>query len=280
MTRILANCDQKSAKIDHVSSKIEYVSSSCKEKEFGNHTAAIGNYTAGSQFEKNLNTLLYRTLYIKGGGAISDYEKNGDPPNQVYGLFLCRGDVSAKTCQECIDAATNRILSDCAYKKEAIIWYNQCLIRYSYKSFNSTLESEPSLVYFNSNNITQTKNFSGILRDMFSHLIDQATNIPANRDFAKTQVRFGLYDLYGMVQCTPDLSPSQCQDCLSSVYRILSSLEETRGIRILTPSCNARYELYPFLSDPPLASPDSGNSTDNGTHGKFIIFQQFYIDVT
>ncbi|XP_074334404.1 cysteine-rich receptor-like protein kinase 15 isoform X1 [Apium graveolens] len=246
--------------------QIQYVYSSCQD-----NTTASANYTAGSQFEKNLNSLLYRTLYINGGGSISNYSTEGSHPDDVYGLFLCRGDVSAKTCQDCIDAATSKILSDCPYKKQAIIWYDQCLIRYSDTSFNATMITWPSFCLFNAQNFTETKNFSRILRDMFSNLTDQATNIPANRKYAKTQVP--LWDfktLYGMVQCTPDLSPSQCRKCLSSIYDSSSicSVEGTRGRRILTPSCNTRYEIYSFLSDPPSTSPASGNRTDNGTNGR------------
>lgn len=55
------------------------------------------SYTAGSQFEKNLDTLLRRTLYINGSGSISATAKKGSYPDEVYGLLLCRGDVSEKT---------------------------------------------------------------------------------------------------------------------------------------------------------------------------------------
>lgn len=255
--------------------QIEYVYSSCQD-----NTIPSANYTAGSQFEKNLNSLLYRTLYINGGGSISNYSTEGKHPDDVYGLFLCRGDVSANTCQDCIDAATSKILNDCPYKKEAIIWYDQCLIRYSHTSFNATMETRPSLCLFNIQNLTETKNFSRILRDMFSNLTDQATNIPANRKYAKTTVPLGFNTLYGMVQCTPDLSPSQCRECLSSIYDSSSICPVVKqGRRILTPSCNTRYEIYSFLSDPPSASPANrtdnpglGNRTDNGTNGKIIIF--------
>lgn len=257
--------------------QIEQVYSSCQD-----NTIASANYTAGSQFEKNLNSLLYRTLYINGGGSISNYSAEGKHPDDVYGLFLCRGDVSAKTCQDCIDAATSKILNDCPYKKEAIIWYDQCLIRYSDTSFNATMETRPSVCLFNTQNFTETeKNFSGVLRDMFSNLTDQATNIPANRKYATTKVPLGFNTLYGMVQCTPDLSASQCRECLSSIYdsSSLCTVVRQRGLRILTPSCNTRYEIYSFLSDRPSASPGLGNRTDSGTNGNFSIFFKIFIYV-
>ncbi|KAL6565562.1 hypothetical protein OROHE_004617 [Orobanche hederae] len=89
------------------------------------------SYIAGSQFEKYLDSLFHHTLYINGSASISANAKKGSYPDEAYGLLLCRGDVSEKTCQDCIAAATDKILSDCHFKKEAIIWYDQCLIRFS-----------------------------------------------------------------------------------------------------------------------------------------------------
>lgn len=242
-----------------------YVYTSCLNNTF--------SYTAGSQFEKNLDSLLHRTLNINGSGSVSDSAKKGSYPDEVYGLLLCRGDVSEKSCQDCIDAATDKILSDCKFKKEAIIWYDQCLIRFSNRSFITTLETEPSFCVYSSEDLTESKKFLKIRRDIFNNLIDQAINNPVNRMYAKADVSItGVGNLYGMVQCTPDLSPSHCRNCLSSgVANFDTSLcpDGKRGKRILTPSCNTRYEVSPFLEDPPRQPPDSGNRTDNITIGNF-----------
>lgn len=76
---------------------------------------------------------------------------------------------------------------------------------------------EPPFCVSTSADLKETENFLKIRRDMFSNLIDQAINNPANRMFATAEVNItGEGNLYGMVQCTPDLSPSQCQNCISS----------------------------------------------------------------
>lgn len=85
--------------------------------------------------------------------------------------LLCRGDVSEKTFQDYIDAATDKILSDYCFKNEAIIWYDQCLIRFSNKSFIATLEMEPFFCLSTSADLKEPENFHKIRRDMFNNLI-------------------------------------------------------------------------------------------------------------
>lgn len=128
---------------------------------------------------------------------------------------------------------------------------------------------EPPFCVSTSADLKETENFLKIRRDMFSNLIDQAINNPANRMFATAEVNItGEGNLYGMVQCTPDLSPSQCQNCvLSGVANFDTSVcpEGKRVKRLLTPSCNTRYELSPFLEDPPIQPPELGKRTGNST---------------
>lgn len=46
-----------------------------------------------------------------------------DSSSNIYGLYLCRGDVSIETCQNCIIAAIQEIKSQCPYNQSAVIWY-------------------------------------------------------------------------------------------------------------------------------------------------------------
>ncbi|OWM83517.1 hypothetical protein CDL15_Pgr012998 [Punica granatum] len=62
-------------------------------------------------FQKNVNTLL-SALTSK---STSDYEKGfaygmegQGPPDQVFGLFLCRADLRSASCQACISTASQR----------------------------------------------------------------------------------------------------------------------------------------------------------------------------
>lgn len=234
------------------------------------------NYTPGSQFQNNLKGLLV-SLYDHGSGSNFAYQTTqGSYPDKVYGLFICRGDLSTDTCQDCIDVANGKIQSDCQYKKEGTIWYDECVIRYSYTSFFGTfaLEPENCICYFNNDVLKDSKDSTQIQR-MFGNLIDQATNSTSTGLYAKGDVKItSARKVYGMVQCTQDLSLSQCSDCLSSALTKFANTTDCPsgkiGKRILTPSCNTRYEMYPFLRNRSIKPPDLGNRTHNDTKGKFF----------
>uniref|UniRef100_A0A803NCR9 Gnk2-homologous domain-containing protein n=1 Tax=Chenopodium quinoa TaxID=63459 RepID=A0A803NCR9_CHEQI len=51
--------------------------------------------------------------------------------------------------------------------------------------------------------------------------------------------------LYALEQCTPDLTPNECSQCLT---RAITQLSVMQGSRVLQPSCNVRYEIYPFYN--------------------------------
>jgi len=57
----------------------------------------------------------------------------------------------------------------------------------------------------------------------------------------------GFHRLYCLALCTLDLSTSVCRRCLSGVIGDLPwSCQGKQGGRVLYPSCNVRYDLYPF----------------------------------
>lgn len=98
-----------------------YLNSSCTAKP---------QFSRGSLYESNLNDLLSNLTSIS-------YSKNfnnisiGENSNRVYGLFLCSTDVDIRLCGNCIQSAKNDILQRCESSKEAIVWYNWRMIRYS-----------------------------------------------------------------------------------------------------------------------------------------------------
>ncbi|CAN6879251.1 unnamed protein product [Brassica oleracea] len=55
--------------------------------------------------------------------------------------------------------------------------------------------------------------------------------------------------IYALVQCTPDLSPGDCDYCLreSVIKDYLSCCGLKQGVLVMRPSCLFRWELYPFF---------------------------------
>ncbi|KAG4380601.1 hypothetical protein AAZX31_16G178900 [Glycine max] len=87
------------------------------------------------------------------------------------------------------------------------------------------------------------------MRLMFS-TINKTADEAAKDDkkFATRQTTISEFqNLYCLAQCTPDLSPLDCRSCLSKVIGNLPLFcEGQQGARVLYPSCNVRYDLYPF----------------------------------
>lgn len=80
------------------------------------------NYTHNSPFENNLKQLL--ELLPSNTSVTGFYNTSiGDNPDTVYGQALCRGDVNSTVCQNCIQNASQEILTQCT-SEDAMIWLN------------------------------------------------------------------------------------------------------------------------------------------------------------
>ncbi|XP_057962111.1 cysteine-rich receptor-like protein kinase 15 [Malania oleifera] len=234
------------------------------------------NYTLDSKFYGNLNVLLIRSLYNYGGISGFYNATEGDYPNKVYGLFLCRGDVDPRTCQNCIDLAGRAILESCTGRKRAIIWYDQCLVRYSDESFFHVMEATPAFYLVERpGNITYGLNPDECHRAMsevFRNLSTTAVYTPSKHMYETGRVNIsGRVELYGLVQCTPDLLASDCVKCLQGAVSELPRPRDKQvwgqGARVLTPSCNIRYEIYPFVAEGGTSANRTGG-TDGGKRRK------------
>ncbi|PHT86147.1 hypothetical protein T459_08253 [Capsicum annuum] len=149
-------------------------------------SCSMGNYTERSKYQTNLNRLLYRSLYNNGGNSIYTKANEGEEPDKVYGVFLCRGDVAPKECQKCIDIASEQIPRECPLSKQAGVWYDECLVRYSNVSFAATLDVTVYLVSHRLGNVSRPEQFKGNLSAMFDNLITQATTVNSNLKYAGT----------------------------------------------------------------------------------------------
>lgn len=66
--------------------------------------------------------------------------------------------------------------------------------------------------------------------------------------------------LHTLAQCTPDLTDAECNECLTKANESLP--QEKREGRVLTPSCNIRYDVNLFYDESAAAWADaSGDDT-------------------
>ncbi|TXG47114.1 hypothetical protein EZV62_026408 [Acer yangbiense] len=162
--------------------------------------------------------------------------------------------------------------SQCKGTKTAIIWFEECLVRYNNRSFASTMELQPSVILSNPDNlnVTDPVTMKNALNQSFTQLIANANSNPLK--FATNIVYISSsVTLYTLGQCIPDLSTEVCRVCLESAAQLLEY--EKLGSRYLYPSCNTRFELYQFFrnssADEPITPAQAPTSkTGSSADGK------------
>ncbi|KAK6264900.1 hypothetical protein SCA6_020334 [Theobroma cacao] len=212
-------------------------------------SAGTTTYTRNSTYQRNLNFILsslQSNSTVESG--FYNLEVGQDPSDIVYGLFLCRGDVTQDICQECVNTAAGEIVLLCPDQKTAVIFYDECTIRYSDRSFFSQWKMEFVLYTFNTGNVSTPDGFMALLENTTKGIAGQAANDQSGRKFATEEADFNSFPkLYTLAQCTTDLSVSSCYNCLQTAVSLLPicCLGKPGG-RVMLQSCNIRYELYPF----------------------------------
>nr|XP_048332954.1 cysteine-rich receptor-like protein kinase 44 [Ziziphus jujuba var. spinosa] len=169
----------------------------------------------------------------------------------VYGLFLCRGDVAVAVCGVCVAAAAQELLKLCPIEKETIIWYDDCMLRYSNRSLLGILDEQYGAFLYNTANITKKDRFEGLLKSTIKAAAAEASNGEHEKKFGTKEAYFtGFQTLYSLAQCTTDLSSGDCNRCLWDAMDDLYNQRYSarQGARRLLPSCNIGFELYPFYN--------------------------------
>ncbi|XP_031128292.1 cysteine-rich receptor-like protein kinase 10 [Ipomoea triloba] len=208
-----------------------------------------GNYTQNSTYDNNLNTLLSSL-----SNNVDDYGfyngSVGQGSDRASAIVLCRGDVELSVCRGCVSDNAVRIKQWCPNQNEAFRWYNICSIYYSDESIIGSLRTTPEI---EQHSITPVKNpalFNQDLTSLVDRLRTQAVNGgPFLKYAANSTAGPESQTIYAYVQCTPDLSVGDCNDCLNTAF---AKWKESKGngmigARVLRPSCFFRYEISSFF---------------------------------
>ncbi|KAF7849597.1 hypothetical protein BT93_L0489 [Corymbia citriodora subsp. variegata] len=134
------------------------------------------------------------------------------------------------------------------------------MLRYSNRSIFGTMETSPGYYMWNRNNVTNNVDqFNQDLRNLTDNLRDRAANGNSTRKFAVGNATAPNFQtLFGLVQCTPDLSQQDCNGCLvQAISRIPECCNQKQGGRVIFPSCNIRFEVSPFFDASAYESPPS-----------------------
>ncbi|URE23374.1 receptor-like protein kinase [Musa troglodytarum] len=211
---------------------------------------ASGSFADNSTYQSNLKLYLSS---LPSKGSVSGFLKEtvGEVPDQVYGVSLCRGDVNASECRACLNKASLDVQQICPYNKGAMIYYDYCLLRFSNQNFLSSTDNQ-QVPKYNSSSVTQVVRLSQLLHLLLSSATDWAAN--STKRFATGEMSNFTSEfptIYVMVECTPDLSPSDCSQCLQSLFDPLpTDMVGRQGARVIGVRCVMRYELSSFSKVP------------------------------
>lgn len=91
----------------------------------------IGNYFAYSIYKTNLDNVILSFPSTEQNNSGFYNLSSGQGSDQVNEIRLCRGDLEPESCEACLNDTNHRILEHCPRKKEAILWGERRLVRYS-----------------------------------------------------------------------------------------------------------------------------------------------------
>ncbi|KAL7149929.1 hypothetical protein ABFS83_05G074300 [Erythranthe nasuta] len=205
-------------------------------------------YVNNSAFDNNLRTLLSSlSSNMNDTGFYSAYA--GHIPNRAYATALCRTDVQLDTCRSCVVNASVEIANLCVNRKQSILWKDTCTLRYSDEPIFG-VRADGYFVMGRAGSFSSPDQFKQNLRVLVNGLRRQAASggslikVAAGNSTAPD-----FQAIFALLQCTPDISSDECNDCLmDAAQRISGCCDGSSFVNILALSCNLRYNTLPFYN--------------------------------
>lgn len=165
----------------HLSAILHLITFTLAQPDFVHYICIVnsGNY------HKNLNTVL-SSISSNSETSYGFYNSSaGQGSETVNAISLCRGDINVDDCLTCVNDSITKITQVCPNSKEAIGWYDTCMIRYSNRNTFHTMEVDTSLSYYlcNPYNVTNRKPFDSVLRTWLDGLRNKAASGGSLRKF-------------------------------------------------------------------------------------------------
>ncbi|XP_071683784.1 cysteine-rich receptor-like protein kinase 10 [Lolium perenne] len=215
-----------------------------------------GTYTSNSIYQANLK-LLSSTLPKKAASNTTLFATDtiGNLPDIIFALALCRGDSNASACEGCLATAFQDGEQLCPYSRDASIYYHSCMLRFSNTNFLPTMVDQ-SWKTVESSHKFNTSIDSNSTRQLLFTLINSTAQSAANssRRFMTSRLDVRSFPaVYCLMQCTPDLSASDCAFCFGSISKLMFwYINGPQGDPIMGTRCNMRYEMYQFFRGDPM----------------------------
>uniref|UniRef100_M4DAZ9 Uncharacterized protein n=1 Tax=Brassica campestris TaxID=3711 RepID=M4DAZ9_BRACM len=181
----------------------------------------------------------------------------GQEPNRVHAVGMCIPGSILEDCFACIKSACDDLIQNCPKQTNAFSWPgepNLCYVRYSNTSFSGSAVLDPRPLLYSSNDINSNlTEFTRIWEDLVVRMIDAASTAKStpssSNNFYKADIAVvtASDNIYALMQCTPDLSSGDCDNCLRQSARDYESCcGQKQGGVVMRPSCFFRWQLATY----------------------------------
>lgn len=187
-------------------------------------------------YETGVNSLL---TSLVNSASFTNYNNFTVPAtagsgDTLYGLYQCRGDLNNDQCYRCVARAVSQLGTLCSAVRGGALQLEGCFVKYDNVKFLG-VEDKTMVVKKCGPSI-------GLTSDALTRR-DAVLAYLQTSDGVYRTWRISAYgDFQGAAQCTGDLSPSECQDCLSeSIQRLKTECGASTWGEMYLAKCYARY---------------------------------------
>ncbi|OEL36833.1 L-type lectin-domain containing receptor kinase IX.1 [Dichanthelium oligosanthes] len=227
--------------------------------------STTGNYTNGSQYQKNLADLLSRLPKAAGDDNGWFYTGTAGAPgaDQVFGLIMCYADNSAAQCLECLAGAPAGITKVCPGSRNVSAAYDACVLRYSDTNFFSVANPSKAFYVWWTGSPLDNATLDDARSSLMNQLAKTAADSPLLIANGSAPYAGSSQEIYGLAQCTRDLTAGQCTWCLTTyIGQLRESFPNNIGGSIKGYSCYVRYMIGAFdITLPPRRPPLTQSSS-------------------
>jgi hypothetical protein len=123
------------------------------------------------------------------------------------------------------------------------------MFKYLNVDFFGKIDNTSKFSLLNVQNVDDPIKFNNMTKNLLSILAYEASM--HHKLYASGQLKIGESKrVYGLTQCTRDLSSVDCKKCLDdAISELPNCCDGKKGGRIVGGSCNIRYEVYPFVKE-------------------------------
>jgi hypothetical protein len=218
-----------------------------------------GNYTDGSQYRKNLEELLAAMPSAAVGNGWFYTGTAGAGGDRVQGLLACYADRDAAQCQDCLARAPAGVASVCPGSRRVDAAYDACVLRYSDAPVAADGRVAFDVVEDTGTAVDDPESMELARASLMVALAAAAAEAPLRVANGSAPCAGAEEEVYGLAQCTRDLTEVECAWCLAGyVDRLGEVFGDCTGGATKGYSCYLRYSIGAFdvtLPPSPTTSP-------------------------